>query len=516
MANKVAIYCRLSEEDRDKKNKDDDSGSIGNQKLMLSEYAGRQGWEIYKIYVDDDYAGSDRNRPAFNRMLTEARTRNFDIILCKTQSRFTRELEIVEKYIHGLFPEWGIRFVSIVDNIDTAVAGNKKTRQINGLINEWYLEDMSDSIKAALKTRMKAGYFIGSFAPYGYQKDPDRRGHLIIDEEAAVVVREIFRLYNQGVGRTAIAKKLNERGVPSPAAYYRMKGIKNASAGKNDAKHWKYDTVSHILKNEVYIGHLVQGKTHNPTYKSKHSVPSAHSDWVKIENAHQPIIDMDTWQTTRRLWQERSKPCYDGSLNKYAGVLICSRCGYHMGVAYNRHQRYYRCNNAKYGVECCQGTSIFETTLDKAVLREAAVLRDRYLNRDSLTERNDIFNAMPDKTEFLQKQIRQLSRKAEESVLALKNLYMDKLRGVISEQQFRELSDAFTAEKEECLSKIQLLNDEIAEEQAHILGAQQKKRMIEELTAFTEITRSFITAFIDKIEVGGTKTERTIHIYWKF
>ena len=187
-----------------------------------------------------------------------------------------------------------------------------------------------------------------------------------------------------------------------------------------------------------------------------------------------------------------------------------------MGVAYNRHQRYYRCNNAKYGVECCQGTSIFETTLDKAVLREAAVLRDRYLNRDSLTERNDIFNAMPDKTEFLQKQIRQLSRKAEESVLALKNLYMDKLRGVISEQQFRELSDAFTAEKEECLSKIQLLNDEIAEEQAHILGAQQKKRMIEELTAFTEITRSFVTAFIDKIEVGGTKTERTIHIYWKF
>ena len=151
MANKVAIYCRLSEEDRDKKNKDDDSGSIRNQKLMLSEYAGRQGWEIYKIYVDDDYAGSDRNRPAFNRMLTEARARNFDIILCKTQSRFTRELEIVEKYIHGLFPEWGIRFVSIVDNIDTAVAGNKKTRQINGLINEWYLEDMSDSIKAALQ-----------------------------------------------------------------------------------------------------------------------------------------------------------------------------------------------------------------------------------------------------------------------------------------------------------------------------------------------------------------------------
>ena len=269
MNNVVAIYCRLSEEDRNKRNRNDDSGSIQNQKLMLTEYANKQGWQIYKVYSDDDYTGSDRNRPAFNQMITDAKLNKFNIVLCKTQSRFTRELEIVERYIHGMFPELGIRFVSVVDNIDTDIIGNKKTRQINGLINEWYLEDMSDSIKAALKTRMKAGYFIGSFAPYGYKKDPENKGHLIIDEEAAEVVREIFRLYIQGYGRTSIARILNQRGIESPEKYFMQNGLKKHSIGKSGAGSWKYYTVSHILENEVYIGYLVQRKTYNPTYKSK-------------------------------------------------------------------------------------------------------------------------------------------------------------------------------------------------------------------------------------------------------
>ena len=147
---KAALYCRLSEEDRNKSRKEEDSQSIQNQKSMLLQYAFAQGWEIYDVYSDDDYAGADRRRPAFNRLLRDAREHRFDIILCKTQSRFTREVELVEKYIHGLFPLWGIRFVSIVDNADTAIRGNKKARQINALVNEWYLEDMSENIRSVL------------------------------------------------------------------------------------------------------------------------------------------------------------------------------------------------------------------------------------------------------------------------------------------------------------------------------------------------------------------------------
>ncbi len=155
---KAAIYCRLSEEDRNKRSENDDSNSIQNQKTMLLQYAMQQEWEIYRIYSDDDYTGADRKRPEFNRLLADAKERLFDIILCKTQSRFTRELELVEKYIHGLFPLWGIRFVSVVDHADTDNRGNKKSRQINGLVNEWYLEDMSENIKSVLTSRRKNGF----------------------------------------------------------------------------------------------------------------------------------------------------------------------------------------------------------------------------------------------------------------------------------------------------------------------------------------------------------------------
>ena len=221
---KAALYCRLSEEDKNKLHKTDDSESIQNQKTMLTQYAKEHGWEIYEIYSDDDHAGAARRRPAFNRLLEDAEKRKFDIILCKTQSRFTRELELVEKYIHGLFPIWGIRFIGIVDNADTENKGNKKARQINGLVNEWYLEDMSEFIRSVLKSRRENGLHIGSFALYGYQKDPLQKGHLIIDEEAAAVVREVFSLYANGYGKTAIARILNEEGIPNPTEYKRRQG----------------------------------------------------------------------------------------------------------------------------------------------------------------------------------------------------------------------------------------------------------------------------------------------------
>lgn len=173
MSDIVAIYSRLSEEDRNKLNETDDSRSIQNQKSMLLSYALEQGWDVYNIYSDDDYRGSDRNRPAFNQLMIDAEAGKFDIVLCKSQARFTRELELVEKIIHGQFVEWGIRFVGLADNADTTNRGNKKSRQINGLVNEWYLEDLSDNVKSVLTDHRKKGMHIGSFALYGYKKDPE-------------------------------------------------------------------------------------------------------------------------------------------------------------------------------------------------------------------------------------------------------------------------------------------------------------------------------------------------------
>ena len=178
---RVAIYCRLSREDDDKLHENDESESIQNQKSMLINYAIERSWDIYNIYCDEDYSGIDSERPEFNKLLEDAKSHKFDIVLCKTQSRFTRDMEIVEKYLHNKFIEWNIRFVSLVDHVDTLDKGNKKSRQINGLVNEWYLEDLSENIRKTFDSKRKQGLHIGSFVCYGYKRSPENKNSNIED-----------------------------------------------------------------------------------------------------------------------------------------------------------------------------------------------------------------------------------------------------------------------------------------------------------------------------------------------
>ncbi len=208
-----AIYCRLSKEDEDKQQLE--SESIQNQKSMLVKYAVERGWDIYNLYCDEDFSGADSHRPDFNQMLKDAEAKRFQIILCKSQSRFTRDMELVEKYIHGKFLLWGIRFIAIADNVDTDVKGNKKARQINGLINEWYLEDLSENIRLVFDFKRRQGQYIGGFPIYGYQKDPTDKNKLVMDETAAGVVRQIYDWYLEGNGVQHIAYLLNQRGAIS-------------------------------------------------------------------------------------------------------------------------------------------------------------------------------------------------------------------------------------------------------------------------------------------------------------
>ena len=220
----AALYVRLSQEDRNKINKEDESESITNQQTMLLDYCKKNGFDVYDIYSDENWSGSDRERPEFNRMIQDARDKKFNTIICKTQSRFARDMEMIEKYINGLFLIWGIRFISVVDNGDSLNKANRKTRQIFALTDQWYLEDLSDNIRATLSSKRKQGLWVGAFAPYGYMKDPANKNHLIIDEEAAEVVRYVFDLYLQGYGITPITRKLNGIHIPFSVCY-RIKSI---------------------------------------------------------------------------------------------------------------------------------------------------------------------------------------------------------------------------------------------------------------------------------------------------
>lgn len=194
------IYVRLSEEDKNKVKDTEDSESIKNQKKLLLDYALKSDIEVYDIYSDDNYSGADSSRPEFNRLIKDAKDKKFDTILCKSQSRFSRDMEVIERYVNGLFIEWKIRMIYVTDHIDTSQEGSRKTTQINGLINEWYLEDLSDNVKQTMKSMMRQGKYVSSFAPYGYMKDPEDKHHLIIDPPAAEIVRKIFDMYLKGNG----------------------------------------------------------------------------------------------------------------------------------------------------------------------------------------------------------------------------------------------------------------------------------------------------------------------------
>lgn len=516
---RVAIYCRLSEEDKEKRSKNDDSGSIQNQKAMLLQYSFANNWEVFSIYSDDNYTGSDRNRPEFNRMLTDAQARKFDIILCKSQSRFTREMELVEKYIHGLFPVWGIRFISVVDNADTNNLGNKKSRQINGLVNEWMLEDMSESIRSVLNTRREMGMHIGSFALYGYKKDPDQKGHLIIDDEAAETVREVFSLFAQGYGKTMIARILNERGVPNPAEYKRLHGLRYKQPNSTAQTLWKYSAISHMLTNEIYIGNMVQGKYGSVSYKSQINRPRPKELWYRKEDTHEAIIDRDLWNRVQAIIQSRTKPFSDGTIGLFARKVCCASCGYIMRSSKNRGRHYLQCTTHRIAPDACPGAFISVELLECAVLSELRSLAGKYLNTDVLSGMIEWKNTPVNQLTQLEKERDTYCRKSDECSECIKALYRDKVQGHIAESDYFAMYRDFSAEKQRYEHLIDESNARIATLISQPPPEDHRKSLIEQYTNPEHLTREMVDILIDYISVGkrvpGTN-DVPIEIHWKF
>lgn len=520
---KVAIYCRLSEEDRDKQFATDDSNSIQNQKAMLLQYAMDQGWELYNIYSDDDYAGADRRRPEFNRLLKDAEAHRFDIILCKTQSRFTRELELVEKYIHGFFPVWGIRFISIVDNADTANKGNKKSRQINGLVNEWYLEDMSDNIRSVLVNRRINGFHIGAFALYGYKKDSEHKGHLIIDKEAAVVVREVFTLFSQGYGKSTIARMLNERGIPNPTEYKRLHGLRYKQPKSKSGTLWKYFAISDMLSNEIYIGNMVQGKYGSVSYKTKQNKPRPKSEWYIVEGTHEPIIDRELWDRVQVLIGQRTRPFSNGTIGLFARKARCANCGYIMRSAKSAPKRgskhYLKCPNHHVAKEACIGSFISVERLERIVMEELNRLAREYLDKDELERNIEFCDNLKEQKARLLSDMATCEKKAGEYTKGIRELYMDKVKGLVSESDYVEMSKEFITERERLERALIDGQKRLADLEEKQAVGNNRRELVEQYSKLEHLTREMVETLIDYISVGkripGTR-DVPVEIHWSF
>ncbi|NLK36759.1 MAG: recombinase family protein [Epulopiscium sp.] len=306
--NKVAIYCRISVEEREATAQGLESESIQNQKLLLLEYVNQKGWELFDIYCDEGFSGLTEDRPSFLQMINHARKGYFDIILCKSQSRFTRNMETAEKYFHHEFVRWGIRFVTVVDHVDTLVRENKKERQIMSLVNEWYCEEISENIRMVFRKKMEAGQFVGNFAPYGYKKDENNRHRLLPQEETARVVREIFRLYTkEGYSYKKIAELLTQQQIPTP---WQQKVARGEDLGRKNVKHmgvWAPTTVRRILHNRVYIGDMVQGKEQKVSFKEKTMKSIPQEQWIIVRGTHEAIVSEEVFYKAQQKKQSGKK-----------------------------------------------------------------------------------------------------------------------------------------------------------------------------------------------------------------
>lgn len=517
---KVALYCRLSEEDRDKINPSADSESIQNQKSILINHALEQGWDIYNIYSDDDYAGSDRNRPAFKQLIADAEKKCFNIILCKTQSRFTRELELVEKYIHGLFLEWNIRFVGLADNADTDNKGNKKSRQINGLVNEWYLEDLSDNIKSVLRNKCRDGQHIGGFALYGYKKDDEKKNHLIIDDEAAEIVKQIYELYLQGNGCTKISNILNNKHIPNPSAYKRINGS-NFKPAKRDPRGdmWSYTTVSTMLRNQMYVGDMVQHRTEKVSYKSSVARRVPRKDWIVVSDTHEAIISREEWENVQLLINTKSKPYKSGQVHILAGKCKCADCGKILSSNHAKGKKYLRCATHDISKELCSGATIRQDIIEQIVLEKINQISSDSFDLDYIDKNVEITEGLESKLERLSKRRTEIEKKIKELENLSKNAYVDKINGIITTAQFSEFNNMFLKEIEDHKAAITLINHEY---DAFSIPFQQAKSKIEKIEKYknvSQLTRLMVLDLIDEIRVGVKDVETKkipIEIHWNF
>jgi len=511
----VVIYARLSKEDKNKQFAEE-SESIQNQKNMLINYALEKNWNIYDIYCDEDFSGIDDTRPEFNRLLADAENKKFNIILCKSQSRFTRDSIYVEKYLHNKFQQWGIRFISVVDSVDTKDKGNKKSRQINGLVNEWYLEDLSDNIRKTFDTKRKMGEFIGAFAPYGYIKNKEDKNKLVIDETASLIVKRIFNMYINGISMEQIKKTFNLENIPCPAKYKEQNTkYKNAMV-----KYylWTGETIKRILTNPTYIGHMTQGRQMKVNYKTNKFIKISKEKWIISKNTHEPIIDEKTFNIVQTIIEQKSHyQKYKREDHILSGLLICGDCG--QKITYRREL--IRKNNTKIFITLCStyakrnGCTRHRMALEE--LNNIVINDMKDISKKAIKDKNRVMSKI-EKPKIKQEQcdiekiIKNKNKRLDDIRKFRKGMLEAKIKQEITEVELKQNLEEYDKEIEKINNEIVILKQEQNNKQKEELNTDFYS-LLEQIITFEKIDRSTLFQLIDKIEIFQDKR---IKIYYKF
>lgn len=523
----TALYCRLSQEDM----RQGDSDSIINQKMIIEKYAKENGFENTQVFADDGYSGVNFERPAFRRMLDLIEKGEIGVIITKDLSRLGRNYIEVGSYTEIYFPKNNVRYIAVNDNFDSMYTDGNELAPFKNLFNEWFARDTSKKIRAVKRAKAEKGERIGSRPPYGYIKDPNNKNHIIVDEKTASVVQKIFSMCVTGLGPTMIANKLKELQILTPVMYEYLKSGTAVTALDPDRPYdWNAKTVADILSREDYIGNTVNCRFTVPSYKDKRKIKRDASEHIRFEHTHEPIIDMQTWETVQRLRQGKRRPTSTGETSKYSGLLFCADCG---SKLYFNHKRaddpksysfncsHYR-NNVK---EKCTPHRIREAVLDEILLEElrrityTARTKERqfaeFVNKKSSSENRRELNAKQREYEMLTK------RTAELNTL-FKRLYEDNVLGRINNEQFRMLSDGYTDEQKSITAKLPELERQIQALQQAASDGEKFIGLAKKYTRIIELTPEILHTFVSKIVIHERRerfkqnTEQQIDIYFRY
>ncbi|MBQ2766478.1 MAG: recombinase family protein [Clostridia bacterium] len=524
----TALYCRLSQEDENK----GDSNSIQNQRAILEKYAKDNGFENIQIFIDDGYSGVSFNRPDFQRLLELMEQGKVATLITKDLSRLGRNYIEVGNYTEMLFPRWNVRYIAVNDNYDSLYSEGNEFAPFKNLFNEWFARDTSKKIRAVVKAKAERGERVSTQIPYGYKKDPDVKGHLLIDEETAPIVRRIFELCAQGMGPTNIGNVLSKDMVFKPTFYrYHRQGVYGTITDIDKPYGWTSETVSDILRNEVYLGHTINCRTRVISYKDKRQVDVPKSEQYRFENTHEAIIDQETWDAVQKVREGKRRRNNMGELDKYSGLLYCADCGSKLyfvrGKSIKPSDYNFICSRYRkhIGEQLCTAHRIREVALDEIILEE--IRRITYYARTKTREFVEFINkksSSENRRELTAKtnELAKLDKRNTELNALFKRLYEDNVLGKITNEQFRMLSDGYNAEQRAIAEQIPILQKQIEDLKASSTNVERFVTISNKYTDLQDLTPEILRTFIDKIVIHErtekwVKTaEQQIDIYFRY
>ena len=498
----AALYIRLSKEDES----EGPSQSVQNQESLLREFVQQHRLSVYDTYVDDGWSGTSFDRPAFQRMIADIEAKKVNMVITKDLSRLGRDYILTGHYMERYFPEHRVRYISLLDGIDTGVDSTANDiTPFRAIMNDMYAKDISKKIKSVKRDKQRKGQFIGGKPVYGYKMHPTEKNKIVIDEEVAPIVRRIFALALSGMSCRNIATLLNQEGVPTPATYA---GLPVARPGPYTGL-WSSERISDMLQNETYIGNMVQGRSVKISYKSKKCLKQNPANWVVVEGTHEPLVDLETFQKVRMLINSRKytrSRTYDFLLK---GLIFCHECGYPLAVLNRKNARgedvlYFVCRTyqrfTKVGVCTCH--SIKEKTVTDAVIAKVREVCQAYLNPGELlpVAQEAVENAR--KQSSLETELQALQSKIDSLTANLDRMYTDRLSGLLPEADFQRIFGRIKLEREQLEEKRQELE---LHKKSPVRNEDRARELVQRFIETAGESRELLVSLIERVELTEDK-----------